>query len=217
MNSPRSNEGVSSLESVCSRLHGQISGYELFKEQYEAVQDEHVKVLSDRVAGLDAELMGVALYLDEEFYPRFLTTIDGRRWIISRGFRLAVMKCLQSPEYVVALGTAIGLAIDKGVQTGLAAGIDHGRAGRSLTKIKDASIADIMSLLHLEGPSAGTLVGIRLQPSYEQLSLPIHSTEDNVTGSVPPISVSDYDVAPHAEAPPSTTIVFEKEELETTL
>ncbi|GKB20850.1 hypothetical protein Tco_0854773 [Tanacetum coccineum] len=145
------------METVCSGLRGQISGYELFKEQYEAVQDEHVKVLSDRVAGLDVELMGVALHLDEEFYPRFLTTIAGRRWIISCGFSLAIIKCLQSPEYVAALGMAIGLAIDKGMQTGLAAGIDHGRARRSLTEIKDASIADIMSLLHLEGPSARTL------------------------------------------------------------
>ncbi|GKD73995.1 hypothetical protein Tco_1332277 [Tanacetum coccineum] len=197
------------METVCSGLRDQISGYELFKEQYEVVQDEQVKVLSDRVAGLDAELIGVALHLDEEFYPYFLTTIAGRRWIISRGFRLAVMKCLQSPEYVAALGTAIGLAIDKGIQTRLAAGIDHGRAGRSLTEVaaydtsKDASIADIMSLLHLEGPSVGTLEG-----GYFILPL---------TGSVPPISVSDYDAVPHAEAPPSTTIVFEKEELETTL
>ncbi|GJV32080.1 hypothetical protein Tco_1392480 [Tanacetum coccineum] len=45
---------------------------------------------------------------------------------------------------------------------------------------KDASIADIMSLLHLEGPSAESSEGIRLQPSYEQLLLPIHRTEDIV-------------------------------------
>ncbi|GJT94891.1 hypothetical protein Tco_1090409 [Tanacetum coccineum] len=169
---------VSSLETICSGLRDQISSYELFKEQYEEVQDEQVKVLSDQVAGLDIELMGMALHLDKEFYPHFLTTIVGRRWIISRGFRLAVMKCLQSLEYVAALGTAIGLAIDKGMQTGLAAGIDYGRARRSLTK-KDAFIADIMSLLHLEGPSTETPQGIRLQPSYEQLFLPIHRTKDN--------------------------------------
>ncbi|GKC03912.1 hypothetical protein Tco_0995522 [Tanacetum coccineum] len=67
---------------------------------------------------------------NKEFYPRFLTTIAGRRWIISNGFRLDVMKCLQSLKYVVALGTPIGLAIDKGMQTGLVAGIDHGKAER---------------------------------------------------------------------------------------
>ncbi|GKE12599.1 hypothetical protein Tco_1416150, partial [Tanacetum coccineum] len=52
---------LSSLEATCVRLRDQISGYELFKEQYEAVQDEQVKILSDKVAGLDAELIGMAL------------------------------------------------------------------------------------------------------------------------------------------------------------
>ncbi|GKA79767.1 hypothetical protein Tco_0786363, partial [Tanacetum coccineum] len=123
---------VSSLEGTCFGLRDQVSGYELLKEQYEAVQDAQVKILSDRVAELDFKLMGIVVHLDEEFYPRFLTTIAGRRWIISHGFRLDVMKCLQSLEYVVALKTAIGLAIDKGMQTGLVAGIDHGKAERSI-------------------------------------------------------------------------------------
>nr|GEZ91437.1 hypothetical protein [Tanacetum cinerariifolium] len=45
---------------------------------------------------------------------------------------------------------------------------------------KDASIADIMSLLCLEDLSAETLEVSRLQPSYEQLLLPVHRKEDNV-------------------------------------
>ncbi|GJZ81551.1 hypothetical protein Tco_0646545 [Tanacetum coccineum] len=151
---------VSLLETTCSGLRDQVSDYELFKEQIETVQDKQVKL-----AG----------------------------------------------EYVAALGAAIGLAIDKGMQTGLVASIDHEKAGRGLTEVvaydisvegkyvsavlalrdlefnllpqlelqKDASIADIMILLHLEGPSAEAPEGIRLQPSYEQLLLPIYRTEDN--------------------------------------
>ncbi|GJT87346.1 hypothetical protein Tco_1069063 [Tanacetum coccineum] len=126
---------ISVLETTCFELHDQVSDYELFKEQHEAVKDEQVKILSDRVAELDSELMGMAVHMDEELYPRFLTTIAGRRWIISCGFRLAVMKCLQSPEYVSALETAIGLVIDKGMHIGLVAGIDHGKAGRGLVEI----------------------------------------------------------------------------------
>nr|GEW84989.1 putative reverse transcriptase domain-containing protein [Tanacetum cinerariifolium] len=188
---------------------------ELDELKYEVVQDEHVKVLSDRVAGLDAEIIGMALHLDYEFYRRFLTTIVGRRWIIGHEFRLVVMKCLQSLKYVTALGMAIGLAVDKGMQTGLAAGINHGRARRSLTEVaaydtsvegkyisavlalrnlefnllpqlelqRDASIADIMRLLYLEGPSTETPDGIQLQTSYEQLFLPIHRTKDNAEGA----------------------------------
>ncbi|GKB72198.1 hypothetical protein Tco_0933610 [Tanacetum coccineum] len=113
----------------------QLSCYELFKEQIKAVQDEQLKFLSDKVAGLDAELMGMALHLDEEFYPRFLTTIAGRKWILGLGLRLVVMKCLQSPEYLAALGGAIGRAIYKGIQDGLATGIDHGKAGRGLVDV----------------------------------------------------------------------------------
>ncbi|GKA12250.1 hypothetical protein Tco_0691796 [Tanacetum coccineum] len=77
------------------------------------------------------------------------------------------------------------------MQTGFAAGVDHGKAERDLIKVvaydtsvegkyKDASIADILSLLHLESPSAETPEGIQLQPSYEQLFLPIHLSEDNI-------------------------------------
>ncbi|GJV55505.1 hypothetical protein Tco_1456510 [Tanacetum coccineum] len=69
---------VSLLEDTCSGLRDVVSGYKLFKEQIEVVQDEKVKVLSDRVVGLEAELMGMALPLDKEFYPCFLTTIAGR-------------------------------------------------------------------------------------------------------------------------------------------
>ncbi|GJT46620.1 hypothetical protein Tco_0955335 [Tanacetum coccineum] len=158
---------VSSLKTTCSGLRDQVSCYELFKEQCEAIQDEQVKELSDRVAGLEYELMAIALYMDEELYPRFLTTIAGRQWIIGHDFRLSIMKCLQSQEYVVAFGVVIGLAIDKGIQSRLVAGIDHRKYGRGLADVAaydhsmearyDASIADIINSLHFEGPSAKTL------------------------------------------------------------
>nr|GFC34656.1 hypothetical protein [Tanacetum cinerariifolium] len=80
------------------RLRDQVSSYELFKEQIKAVQDEQVKILSDKVAELDSNLMVIALHIDEELYPRFLTTIAGQMWILDRGLKLVVMKCLQSLE-----------------------------------------------------------------------------------------------------------------------
>ncbi|GKA36235.1 hypothetical protein Tco_0722726 [Tanacetum coccineum] len=126
---------VSALETTCSDLRTEVMGYKLFKEQIEAVQDVQVNVLTDRVVDLDAELIRIALHLDEEFYPRYLTTIASLRWILSCGLRLVVMKCLQSPEYLAALGGITGRAIDKGIQDGLAAGIDHGKAGRVLAEV----------------------------------------------------------------------------------
>ncbi|GKE59848.1 hypothetical protein Tco_1510215 [Tanacetum coccineum] len=205
------------LETTCSELHYEVSGYKLFKEQIEAAYDEKVKVLSDRIAELDSELMGMALYLDEEFYPRYLTTIAGRRWVLCRDFKIAVMKCLQSLKYLVAMGEAIGHAIENGMQDGMAAGIEHEKSERGLVDVaaynpsaeanyisvvnalravdfnllaqlesyKDASIADILDLLHLEGPAAKTPKASQLQPSSEQLMLPIYLLEDQV------LSISD--------------------------
>nr|GEW51206.1 hypothetical protein [Tanacetum cinerariifolium] len=45
---------------------------------------------------------------------------------------------------------------------------------------KDASMADIMDLLRLEGPAAEALEASHLQPSPEQLMVPIHRLEDHV-------------------------------------
>ncbi|GKG45079.1 hypothetical protein Tco_0495157, partial [Tanacetum coccineum] len=43
--------------------------------------------------------------------------------------------CLQSPEYLSVLGKAIGRAVNKGIQDGLVASIEHGKAGRALTDV----------------------------------------------------------------------------------
>ncbi|GJT62587.1 hypothetical protein Tco_1006120 [Tanacetum coccineum] len=121
------NHDLSSLKLSCDELSIKATSLKSQKDnltdQYEVVQDEQVKILSDRVAKLDSKLM----------------------------------------KYATALGTAIGLAIDKGMQNGL----------------KDASIACIMDSLRLDGPSAKTSEVSRLQPAYEQLLLHIHRKEDN--------------------------------------
>ncbi|GKA94284.1 hypothetical protein Tco_0816322, partial [Tanacetum coccineum] len=70
----------------------------------EALQDEKSKILGDRVTKLDAQLSEMAIHLDEEFYPRFLTIISGRRWFLNHGLKLVLLKCLQSSEYLQALG-----------------------------------------------------------------------------------------------------------------
>ncbi|GKD94071.1 hypothetical protein Tco_1373908 [Tanacetum coccineum] len=217
------------------------------------------------------------------------------------------MKCHQSPEYGAAFGAVTGLAIDKGIQAGLVAGIDHGKVRRGLADVasydpsvearyvsanlafhdldfkllsqlesqKDASIADIMSLFRLEGPSTETLeednvaigetslsdslevvrarvqklkddtlshrlsisgaMGVLATPiSFENLigeastsggpvtavattALGISVTTTTIS-SIPPISVTNYDMADvgvQDTTPHSPKIVFEKEDLET--
>nr|GEU29702.1 hypothetical protein [Tanacetum cinerariifolium] len=131
---------VVSLESERGGLVNQMSSLEsaseLFKQQIKAMQDEQATALRNRVMVLDAQLLEMAAHLEEDFYPRFLVTISGRQWILTHGLKIILLKCLRSSEYCHALGQAIGCAINKGIQDGLKAGVDHGKAGRDLSVIE---------------------------------------------------------------------------------
>ncbi|GKE21567.1 hypothetical protein Tco_1433079 [Tanacetum coccineum] len=131
---------VVSLEYKRGGLVNQISSlestFELFKQQMEAMQDEQAIASRNRVMELDAQLLEIAAHLAEEFYPRFFITISRRRWILTHGLKLVLLKCLQSSEYYRVLGQAIGCAINKGIQDGLKAGVDHGKSRRDLFVIK---------------------------------------------------------------------------------
>nr|GEX81250.1 hypothetical protein [Tanacetum cinerariifolium] len=126
---------VHKLEATCSGLRGQVSGYERLKEQIEEFQDAQMNIVNDKVANLDADLLEMDLHLEENFYPNLLNTISGQRWLLTHSLRLAVVKCLNSQEYLSTLGVAISRAIKKGMQDELSASIDHGKAGRSLEEV----------------------------------------------------------------------------------
>ncbi|GJW18798.1 hypothetical protein Tco_0026234 [Tanacetum coccineum] len=198
--------------SIRSQKDSLVLGYGRLKEQIEEFQDAQMSIVNDKVAKLDADILEMALHLEEKFYPHLLTTKSGRRWLLTHVMKLAVVKCLNSQEYLSALGAAISRAIEKGMQDGLTAGIDHGKAGRSLADIvaynpaaeadfnsalqklcevefpllaelkshKDASTADVMNMLLLEGPLADALGISDLQPDVEQLTLPIHRLGNQV-------------------------------------
>ncbi|GJW61853.1 hypothetical protein Tco_0111188 [Tanacetum coccineum] len=208
------------LSSQVTKLTADLSGFQLSRDELNSkvasLESERDCLAAQKssleVAELDAQLSEMAIHLDEEFYPRFLTTISGRRWFLSHRLNLVILKCLQFPEYLQALGQAIGCAVNKGIQDGLKAGIDHGKAGRDLSVVeaydpsaeekyvdvvnalgavdfsllseleskKDSSIVDLMDSLRLEGVLAEILGAENLQPSPEQLILPIHGPEDNV-------------------------------------
>nr|GEV69087.1 hypothetical protein [Tanacetum cinerariifolium] len=87
------------------------------------------------LTGLNALITSMGLHLEEKFYPHLLTTISGRRWLLTQGMELAIIKCLNSPEYLSALKEAINKAIEKGMHDGLSAGITHGKECRVLTDV----------------------------------------------------------------------------------
>nr|GEU58794.1 hypothetical protein [Tanacetum cinerariifolium] len=143
-----------------------------------------IKVLDDKVAKLDADLLEMALHPYEKFYPRLFTTISGQRWLLTRGQKLAIVKCLNSLKSLAALGAAISRAIEKGMKSGLSAGIDHEKADYlllyELSSHKDASIANIMNMVRLESPFVDAPRIGDLQPDVKQMPLPIHRPKDQV-------------------------------------
>ncbi|GJY41519.1 hypothetical protein Tco_0428789 [Tanacetum coccineum] len=174
---------VHKLEATCSGLRGQVSSYERLKEQIEEFQDAQMNIVNEKVAMMDADLLEMALHLEEKFYPHLLNTIFGRRWLLTHGLKLAVVKCLNSQEYLSALGAAISRVIEKGIQDGLSAGINHGKAGRSLEDVaayNPFAEADYTSALQRLRPLADAPGMSDLQPNIEQLKLPIHRPEDQV-------------------------------------
>ncbi|GKC50782.1 hypothetical protein Tco_1073527 [Tanacetum coccineum] len=101
----------------------------------EVQQEEQAQELYNRVAELEAHVMDVSGYLEGEFYPTYLTTLAGQRWLLAHEVQLAILKCLKSFEYQGILGHALGRAVDFGMQVGLEAGHEHGFVGRSLSVV----------------------------------------------------------------------------------
>ncbi|GJT92025.1 hypothetical protein Tco_1080870 [Tanacetum coccineum] len=129
-------ERVFALELERDGLKDQVVGEGKMREEFLSQQDAAEQHFKERAAELDARIADVRRDMDNDLYPHMLTAIAGRRWVVGHGFRLAVHKCANSVEYQSALGKVISMAINKGMQQGLEAGVVHGQAGRPLTQIE---------------------------------------------------------------------------------
>ncbi|GJT78637.1 hypothetical protein Tco_1045362 [Tanacetum coccineum] len=131
---------ITSLTSERDRLTSEVStfhtAFQDFKEKAEAQQEEQAQVLYNCVVELEAHVMDVSSHLDWGFYPAYLTTLAGRRWFLTHGIQLAVLKCFKSPEYQGILGNALGCVMDFGMQEGLEVGYEHGVAGTPLSVVE---------------------------------------------------------------------------------
>ncbi|GJV01529.1 hypothetical protein Tco_1335098 [Tanacetum coccineum] len=154
---------VHELETYSVGLQEKVAAYENYMGKLEEFQDEHIRVMNDKFEKLYVDFVEMELHLEEKLYPHLLTTIAGRRWLLTYGVKLAIVK--------------------------LAAGITHGQEGRVLTDIaafnpsaesdyisalqelqdvnfsllaklksnKDASTETLMNILHLDKPLAEIL------------------------------------------------------------
>ncbi|GKB62032.1 hypothetical protein Tco_0918218 [Tanacetum coccineum] len=168
-------------------------------------KEQQAQELYNRVAKLKAHVMDVSGHLEGELYPTYLTTLAGRRWLLTHGIQLALLKCLKSFEYQGYLGHALGM------QEGIEAGHEYRIARRSLSVVdaynpeaakaryvdvvkaledvdfplvsllkskKDARIDEVLDGFLLDGPLACLSEAAYLQPCIKQLSIPIHHARD---------------------------------------
>ncbi|GJS22871.1 hypothetical protein Tco_0451503 [Tanacetum coccineum] len=125
------------LEQECNSLKLKVTGLEsTIAEKDHELSDLGASSSSLKLAEIDADFTRCCMRFQENFHPHLLNVVAGRRWLLTHGMKLLVVKCLNSNEYMEALGHAFGRAIEKGMQEGLAAGIEHGQAGRCLTDLE---------------------------------------------------------------------------------
>ncbi|GJV81803.1 gypsy type transposase [Tanacetum coccineum] len=127
---------VHELETSSTDLREKLEMYEGSLKRLEEFQDNLMRPLETRLAEIDADFTRCCMRFQESFHPHLLNVVAGRRWLLTHGMQLLMAKCLNSTEYMEALGHAFGRAIEKGMQEGLAAGIEHGQAGRCLTDLE---------------------------------------------------------------------------------
>ncbi|GJV74115.1 hypothetical protein Tco_1494110 [Tanacetum coccineum] len=126
---------VHELETSSVRLREQLDLYEENMKRLEEFQDNLMRPLETRLAEIDADFTRCCIHFQESFHSHLLNPA-GRRWLLAHGMKLLMAKCLNSTEYMEALRNAFGRTIEKGMQEGLAAGIEHGQAGRCLTDLE---------------------------------------------------------------------------------
>ncbi|GJR41892.1 hypothetical protein Tco_1309995 [Tanacetum coccineum] len=119
---------VGTLGGDCERLRKEVVGEAKLREEFKSFQDAEASCFEQKSAELDAHIADVRRDMDDDLYPHMFTAIAGRRCLLSH-------------------------AVNKGIQEGLEAGVEHGRSGRTLAQLellKDSPLASIMSALVLK-------------------------------------------------------------------
>nr|GEU64334.1 hypothetical protein [Tanacetum cinerariifolium] len=142
-------------------------------EEFKQYEDNRVE---QRCAEMDARLDALSIDFDEELYPHMLTAIAGRRWMIGRGLRLAVMKSDESIELRQAFADVVSAGIAKGLSEGLKHEVKHGQAKLDLESIEAYDLeaeAKYVAALHALKNLKYPLVR-ELRPSSSQLTIPVY-------------------------------------------
>nr|GEW12223.1 ribonuclease H-like domain-containing protein [Tanacetum cinerariifolium] len=172
---------VHELEISSARLQEKVAAYEDFIGQLKKFQDKKLEEVNEKFNKLCADFVDMSLHLEEKFYQHLLSTIYGRRWLLTYGMELAVVKCLNSTEYLSALGAAISKAVEKGMQEGLSDGIPCGAEGRKFADVaayNPSAEADYLSALqHLQNVNFSLIAELKSNKDAS-LMVPIHHSPD---------------------------------------
>nr|GEX65911.1 transposase (putative), gypsy type [Tanacetum cinerariifolium] len=160
-----------SFTSMVSTLHEQVIGEEKLKAAFEEFKQYEDNRVEQRCTEMDACLDALSIDFDEELYPHMLTAIAGRRWVIGRGLRLAVMKCGESTELRQAFADVVSAGISKGMSEELKHGVEHEKAKLDLEAIKAYDpkaeakyIAALHALKNLKYPLVDQLESLKDAP-----------------------------------------------------
>ncbi|GKD59242.1 hypothetical protein Tco_1296751 [Tanacetum coccineum] len=158
---------VHELGTSFAGLQEKITTYENFIDQLKKFQDEKMGEVNEKFDKICADFVEMALHLEEKFYPHLLTTIFGRRWLLTHDMELAITKCLNSTENFSTLGAAIGKAVEKEADYLSALQRLHSVIFSSIAELrshKDANVDTIMNLLRLDDTLAERLGLTESQP-----------------------------------------------------
>nr|GEX96983.1 transposase (putative), gypsy type [Tanacetum cinerariifolium] len=117
-----------------------ITNYFKLEDVVVCLQDAHAKCIKKHATELDERITALDVDIDMDLCPHTLTAMAGRRWVIGHDFHLIVMKFRESYECRSRRGNAISSKIEKGIQEGLEAEIEHGKAGKDLKDVESYDV-----------------------------------------------------------------------------
>ncbi|GKA52652.1 hypothetical protein Tco_0745967 [Tanacetum coccineum] len=100
---------VHELEISSADLREKLEMYEGSLKQLEEFQDNLMGPLKTRLAEIDADFTRCCMRFQESFHPHLLNVVAGRRWLLTHGMKLLLVKCLNSIEKDAACGNIMDL------------------------------------------------------------------------------------------------------------
>nr|GEW75017.1 hypothetical protein [Tanacetum cinerariifolium] len=168
---------VHELEISSFGVQEKVTAYENCMGLLKKFQDDRMKVVNDKFDKLYTDFVEMALHLEEKFYPHLLTTISSRKWLLTHGMELAIVKEGRVLTDVAAHNPSTEVDYISALQQ--LQNVNFSLLAK-LKSNKDASVETVMDILLLEDPLAEKLGLNELQPDVGQLMVPIHRSSDKV-------------------------------------